>query len=97
MQHPRPKPVEVEPARLVERDQVAIELDALRQAAAQLGQQVAHLPPSAAAGVEGRVRADEAAEPVQLRLEHPAAPGRNCVGAGEHRFGQPQHHRRRQA
>jgi hypothetical protein len=36
------------------------------------------------------VGTDEAAEPVQLRLEPPAAAGRKQAGAGEHRFGKTQ-------
>ena len=51
-----------------------------------------HVPAAPAASAEAGVRADQAAEAVELRLERPAAAGGDRPGAGEHRFGQPQTH-----
>src|SRR5215210_8764915 len=42
-----------------------------------------------------RVRWLRAPEPVQLRLERPAAPARDQTRPGEHRFRQPQHETRK--
>ena len=58
--------MEVRAAIRGERDELPVELDALRQAAAELGQQVCHLPAPAAASSEAGVCADQAAEPVDF-------------------------------
>ncbi len=84
--------MEVRAAIRGERDELPVELDALRQAAAELGQQVCHLPAPAAASSEAGVCADHATEPIYLRLEHPAASVRDRPGSGQHGLGQPQYH-----
>src|SRR5215210_3563490 len=87
--------MEVGTAVLTERDELPVELDALGQAAVELGQEVAHVPAAATAGLKAGVCADEAAETVELWFERPAGAARDRVGAREHRFGQPQYHARR--
>src|SRR3954454_13104677 len=95
VQHARREAVEIGTAVLAERDELPVELDALGQAAAELGQEVAHVPAAPTACPETGVGADEAAETVELRFEGPAGPARDRVGAREHGFGQPQYHARR--
>jgi hypothetical protein len=91
VQHPRAEPMEVRQPRLVERDDLVVELDGLRQRRRDFRQQWSHVPASSAAGAEPAVRADEAAVAVQFGLEQPAAAPGDRAGAGEHRFRQPQH------
>ena len=94
MKHPRAEQVKVGAPVLGERDQLAIELQAGGNARAEFGQQVGHVPAAPAAGSEPCVRTEEAAKPVQLRLERPAAPVGDRAGSGEHGLGQPQQHER---
>ena len=92
VEHPPTQPVEVRPPVIGERDELAVELDVEREHVRELGQQRRHVPAAPAARPETLVRADAAAEPVQLRLEQPAAAAAwDRIRAGEHRFGQPQH------
>jgi hypothetical protein len=95
VQHARREAVEVRTALLTERDELPVELDALRQATAELGQELTHVPAAPTAGPEAGLGADEAAETVELRFERPTGSARDRVGAREHRFGQPQYHARR--
>jgi hypothetical protein len=81
--------VEVRPARLVDRHELTVELYSYREIGAELGQKRRHVPAAPAPRSEAVMREDAAPEPVQLRLEDPAAAARDRSRSGEHRFGQP--------
>ena len=84
--------MEVRAAIVGQRDELPVELETIRQAAAELRQQMGHIPAAPAPSSKAGVRADQATKAVQLRLEHPAAAVRDRPSPGEHRFRQPQSH-----
>jgi hypothetical protein len=82
------EPVEVELAVLVPGDEFAVELHVASERLRELRQQLGHVPAASAAGAGATVCADEAAKPVQLRLEAPPSlpagiePERASIGSG---------------
>jgi hypothetical protein len=95
MEHASAEPVEIRMTGRIPHNQLAIELNVLRQRLPELRQPVRHRPAPAAASAERTMGADRAPKPVQLRLEHPAAATRKRTSASKHRLWQPHYHRGR--
>jgi hypothetical protein len=93
VEHPPAEAVEVREPLVVPRDELAVELHIRTKRQGELREFRGHVPAAAALGAEApAVCADEAAKPVELRLEPPTGAGGRRPGAGEHRFWEGQDH-----